>query len=117
MRVSFSSGAAMRFLPNNFKEVTPKMVPDCGRDKSRPYNVIIRNPKSARLHGVQGLTLLRNHVKGKRFGYDEDNYQKVPPETFGRKNNGTVREPPQILYFVWICRKYELYFTIKMYTF
>ena len=31
---------------HNFKEVTPKMVPDGGRDKSRPYNITIRNPQS-----------------------------------------------------------------------
>ena len=38
-----------RGLPNNFKEVTSKMVLDGGRDLSRPYNITIRNPPVGRL--------------------------------------------------------------------
>jgi len=51
-------------LPNNFKEVTPKMVPDGGRDKSRPYNITIRNPKSARRAAAQQHA---THIKKGRF--------------------------------------------------
>ena len=43
-----SGGVAppVRFLSNNCEEVTPKIVPDGGRNKSRPYNITIRNPQS-----------------------------------------------------------------------